>query len=183
MSISVPYAVLWLLLVASYASSGLAQTQETRPALRGSFLQPDLGDSWTSQQWKQEFSYMKKAGLDQMVLQWTVDSNAKTAIYPTALPGYTQSTQNDVAERALCTADETGAQIYLGLQINEDWWQKYTEDVPWLKREAKLANAIVDELWKRYGRHPSLAGWYLAFEVDNINEAAWTFVDEVKVRQ
>jgi hypothetical protein len=146
--------------------SALAQDC-SRPALSGSFLQPDLGDAWTLSQWHNEFHYMKKAGLNRMVLQWTTDSKEKTTIYPSGIAGYTQSTKHDVVERALDAADASGAQVYLGLQINDDWWTKYLTDKCWLNNEAKLANLLADDLWKRYGHHKSMAGWYLGFEVDN----------------
>jgi chitodextrinase len=77
-------------------------------------------------------------------------------------------TQHDVVNRALQTADVSGAQVYLGLQINDDWWTNYIFDKPWLDNEAKVANALADDLWKHYGRHESLRGWYLGFEVDNV---------------
>ena len=140
----------------------------SRPLLRGSFLQPALGDAWTLGQWRNEFHYMSEAGLDQMVLQWTADSKEKTTIYPSGLAGYTQSTQHDVVKQALETAEVSGGQVYLGLQINDDWWTNYIFDRPWLDNEAKIANALADDLWKRYGRHESLTGWYLGFEVDNV---------------
>ncbi len=139
----------------------------SRPALHGSFLQPALGDAWTLKQWRNEFHYMRKAGLDQMVLQWSADSKEKTTIYPSGVAGYTQSTKHDVVDRALDAADASGAQVYLGLQINDDWWTKYLTDKSWLNNEAKLANALADDLWRRYGHHKSLTGWYLGFEVDN----------------
>ena len=147
----------------------------SRPALRGSFLQPALGDAWTLQQWRNEFHYMRKAGLDQMVLQWTADSKGKTTIYPSGLAGYTQNTQHDVVDRALNAADASGAQVYLGLQINDAWWTIYLSDKSWLDNEAKLANVLADDLWKRYSHHKSLTGWYLGFEVDNIatTSAEW----------
>ena len=66
------------------------------PALRGSFLQPALGDAWTLKEWRDEFHYMRDAGLDQMVLQWTADSKEKTTIYPSGVPGYGQNTEHDV---------------------------------------------------------------------------------------
>jgi hypothetical protein len=80
-----------------------------------------------------------------------------------------------VVERALAAADASGAQVYLGLQINDDWWTKYLTDRPWLDNEAKVANALADDLWKRYGQHVSLTGWYLGFEVDNVEStrAEW----------
>ena len=148
---------------------GAARPTCDRPALRGSFLQPALGDRWTSQQWQKEFSYMKGVGIDQMVLQWTADSKNKTTIYPSGLAGYQQNTRHDVVQRALETADKKGAQIFLGLQVNDDWWTYYAGNGPWLKNEAKVANALADDLWKRYQSHPSLAGWYLSFEVDNVD--------------
>jgi len=118
---------------------------------------------------------MKAAGLDQMFIQWTADSKNQTTIYPSALPGYTQDTHHDVVERALHAADESGAKIYLGLQINNDWWTKYLDDRDWLKNEARIANLLADDLTRRYRHHPSLAGWYLGFEVDNIEttSAQW----------
>ncbi len=138
------------------------------PSIRGSFLQPALGDAWTLEQWRDEFHYMREARLDQMVLQWTADSKDKTTIYPSGVAGYTQNTKHDVVKRALDAADASGAQVYLGLQINDDWWTNYISNRPWLENEAKVADALADDLWKRYGQHESLTGWYLGFEVDNV---------------
>jgi len=165
-------AVVVLLLVMVCSPVAGAGSQCGRPALRGSFLQPQLGDAWTLKQWGNEFQYMKGAGLDQMLIQWTADSKEKTTIFPSRLPGYTQNTQHDVVERALQAADASGAQVYLGLQVNDDWWTNYINDAAWLKNEAKTSNALADDLWKRYRQHPSLAGWYLPFEVDNVETSA-----------
>ena len=155
--------------------SGVAQDC-SGPSIRGSFLQPALGDAWTLKQWRDEFHYMRDARLDQMVIQWTADSKERTTIYPSGVAGYTQNTKHDVVKRALDAADASGAQVYLGLQINDDWWTKYITDKPWLENEAKVANALAGDLWKRYGQHGSLTGWYLAFEVDNVasTPAEWT---------
>jgi len=167
----------WMIVAALIVLACLSAVAQdgSRPALRGSFLQPALGDAWTLQQWRNEFHYMRKAGLDQMVLQWTADSKGKTTIYPSGLAGYTQNTQHDVVDRALDAADASGAQVYLGLQINDDWWTIYLSDKSWLNNEAKLADVLADDLWKRYSHHKSLTGWYLGFEVDNIatTSAEW----------
>ena len=148
--------------------SGWAKDCSGSSSLRGSFLQPELGDAWTLKQWRAEFHYMQGARLDQMFIQWTADSKEKTTIYPSGMAGYTQNTKHDVVKRALDAADASGAQVYLGLQINDDWWTNYIFDKPWLDNEAKVANALADDLWKRYGQHGSLTGWYLPFEVDNV---------------
>jgi chitodextrinase len=141
----------------------------TRPHLTGSFIQPDLPDGWTAAQWRQELRVLTRACIDQQILQWTVDSRAHTAIYPTSLPGYRQNTGSDVVGAALAAADRAGVQEYVGLQINDDWWTHYANDRAWLAGEAATAVALADDLWRRYGQHRSFAGWYLSFEVDNVN--------------
>jgi len=170
----VPSILVLILAFCCYPAAG-ASSQCARPALRGSFLQPALGDSWTLEQWRDEFHYMQDALLDQMLIQWTADSKEKTTVFPSTLAGYTQNTQHDVVERALQTADACGAQVYLGLQVNDDWWTNYIDDASWLQNEATTANALADDLWQRYQHHPSFAGWYLPFEVDNVetSSAQW----------
>jgi hypothetical protein len=165
-------ALAFFLLALACAPAESADGPCARPALRGSFVQPALGDRWTLKQWQNEFEYMRRGGLDEMLIQWTADSKENTTIFPSTLAGYKQNTQHDVVERALNTADASGARVYLGLQINDDWWTNYIGDGPWLKNEAKIATALADDLWKRYRRHPSLAGWYLPFEVDNVETSS-----------
>jgi len=169
--LSVPSILVLILVFCCYPVAG-AKSQCARPALRGSFLQPALGDSWTLEQWRDEFQYMRDALLDQMLIQWTADSKEKTTVFPSTLAGYTQNTQHDVVERALQTADACGAQVYLGLQVNDDWWTNYIDDASWLQNEATTANALADDIWQRYQYHPSFAGWYLPFEVDNVETSS-----------
>ncbi|MFC4015117.1 DUF4434 domain-containing protein [Nonomuraea purpurea] len=141
----------------------------TTPRLSGSFLQPGLGDTWEPETWSQELGVLGRACMDQLVLQWTADSRAKETVYPTSMAGWTQGTETDVVEKALAAADSAGMQVYLGLQVNDDWWNKYADDTAWLDNEATVANRIADELWTKYRGHQSLTGWYLSFEVDNWN--------------
>jgi hypothetical protein len=164
-----------LLLVLWRSPAVGASSPRAHPKLPGSFLQPALGDIWTPQQWRDEFRYMEDASLDQILIQWTADSKAKTTVFPSNLAGYTQDTQHDVVERALQAAGASGGQLYLGLQINGDWWTNYIVNALWLRNEAKIANVLADDLWKRYQQHPSFAGWYLPFEVDNVatTSAQW----------
>lgn len=170
--LSFTFAIIAVLSCTSFAASA---TKCGHPKLSGSFLQPDLGDKWSILQWQKEFRYMQEASLNQLFLQWTADSKQKTTIFPSSLSGYTQSTKHDVVERALRTADENGAQVFVGLQVNDDWWTIYLSDASWLNNEARVANALADDLWSRYQHHPSFAGWYLPFEVDNVEttRAEW----------
>ncbi len=146
------------------------------PHFAGSFLQPNLGDQWTEAQWVTELDNMKQVCITQLIIQWTADSLHKTTIYPSKLDGYTQNTKQDVVGIALTQADKSGIDIYLGLQISDDWWNHYANDDTWLKNEAVIAEQVADELWSTYQQHPSLTGWYLSFEPDNFNfmaESSW----------
>jgi chitodextrinase len=154
------------------------------PGLTGSFLQPALGDQWTPTQWDQELdTYMSAACLDQLVLQWSADSKAHTTVYPTNLTvaGYTysQNTTHDVLGRALSHGDTNGVHVYVGLQTNADWFTNYANNSSWLNNEATIAKALASDIWSKYGSHTSFAGWYLTFEVDNLNEQQQTQWDNL----
>ena len=130
----------------------------------GSFVQPYLADSWSPRQWRREMRLMRYAGLDTLVLQWTADTGSRTTVYPSALEGYTRSTSSDIVERALTNGDRTGIGVYLGLNVNDAWWNTSVHDRAWFRDEMRTGNAIMDELWAKYGHHRSLRGWYVAFE-------------------
>jgi hypothetical protein len=142
------------------------------PRLSGTFIQPYLAAGWSVSDWVDEFQALKQACIAEVVLQWTADSGKQTAVYPTRLTGYTQTGQEDLVENALTAADSVGVQIYLGLQVNDEWWNTYTGDAAWLAGEAAVATFLLDELAHRYGGHDSLAGWYVPFEVDNWHHPA-----------
>lgn len=141
----------------------------TEPKLSGSFLQPQLGDEWTNAEWDDEFVYMQEAGMGHLILQWSANSENNTAVYPTTLSGFTQSTTRDVVEKALEMGDSYGFDIYIGLQLNHEWFANYTSNLTWLNEEADIAVDLVEDLWDQYGGYDSFKGWYLSFEVDNWN--------------
>lgn len=141
--------------------------------LSGTFVQPSLIDGWSDSSLNAELTMMKNLHMGQLIIQWTANtrdnqsSGKKTTIYPTLLSGYTQTTRTDVVGRSLAAADAAGVAVYLGLQVNDDWWTKYATDATWLQTEANATVAIGQELWTKYGSHPSLKGWYLALESEN----------------
>ncbi|MFS0723205.1 DUF4434 domain-containing protein [Paenibacillus sp. 1P07SE] len=137
--------------------------------LNGSFLQPELGDQWGHGQWADEFQYMKDVGMDHLILQWSANTEFGTAVYPTTVPGLTQETSQDVVAKVLQMGDAYGLDIYIGLQLNHEWFVHYTNDVAWLNDEAGIAGELIEDLWDQYGSYDSFKGWYLSFEVDNWN--------------
>jgi len=154
--------------------------------LGGSFLQPQLGDIWTNTQWTTEFQKMDEVGMDHLILQWTANSKYLTTTYPSGLSGYTQNTTTDLVSKALSVAEQFGMDVYVGLQVNDDWFLHYANDATWLNDEETLAKNLAQDLWTKYGASESFKGWYLSFEVDNWNlptSTEWgrmaTFYDNV----
>ncbi|NUT20590.1 MAG: DUF4434 domain-containing protein [Hamadaea sp.] len=165
-----------LMTVAALAGTALvvptaahAVTCTTTPRLAGSFIQPALADGWTNTQLANEYTYLTNACMTTQVIQWTADSKHHTATYSTGLSGYTKSTATEVPDRILSKAETAGVNVYVGLQINDDWWTNYADNATWLANEATLAENLADELWSNYGPYDSFAGWYLPFEADNLH--------------
>jgi hypothetical protein len=51
-------------------------------------------------------------------------------------------------------------QFYFGLYDSGIYW-----DTGDLKHEIEDNKFVIDEVWKRYGHHPSFKGWYLSMEI------------------
>ena len=153
----------------------LPRLSDTDRRISGSFIQPDLIDQWTDAQLAEEFRMMKELNMSQLVLQWTAntydnrENGAKTAIYPTGQAGYRQVTNTDVVRRTLEAAQQFGIDVWVGLQVNDKWWNTYAKNEGYLNDEAASAKALARELWSRYHDYSSFRGWYLAFEMDNVN--------------
>ena len=159
---------------------------DTGPRLSGTFVQPALIDGWTNTQLNTEFGHLDDACIDTHILQWTADSGAHTAIFDTGLSGYTQNTSTDVVDRLLSKAEAWDKSVIVGLQVNQECFTKGVSDLTWLGDQADVAMALADELYDNYGDYESFDGWYLPFEVDNLNfqtSTQWdrlgAFYDEV----
>lgn len=162
-----------LLVVAAVAlpvtSASATDPCDTGPRLSGTFVQPALIDGWSNAQLGTEFGHLDDACIDTHILQWTADSGAHTAIFNTGLAGYTQNTSTDVVDRLLSRAETWDKSVIVGLQVNQEWFAKGVSDLTWLDGQADVAIALADELYDNYGDYESFDGWYLPFEVDNLN--------------
>lgn len=139
--------------------------------LAGSFFQPSLVANWHESEFAAEYEAMKAVGMDHIIWQWTVDTKAKEACYPTALPGYSQIFREDMVNLSLAEADKLGIKVWLGLTANDDWFRYYANDEKWLTQEAGLNKKVIEELWQRYsGRYgDTIAGFYIWLEADNVH--------------
>lgn len=139
----------------------------------GTFVQPELCEKWTESEWEREFALMKGVGMEHLILQWTADSKNMTTVYPSDISGFEQNTTSDLVAKVLNMGEKYDIDVYLGLQLNEDWFGKYTGDQAWINEQGDVAVSLASDLWMKYKNSSSFAGWYLSFEVDN-----WNFKDE-----
>lgn len=138
------------------------------PRFNGSFVQSGIMTGFNDGKWRTEFKCMKAAGVDELFVQWTMDSKGMKALYPSTLSGVTMTA--DALGPCLSAAKVAGVDVYLGLQSNDDWWTNYAWDGEWLDQEAAISNRLADDLFRQYGGSPAFKGWYIWFEVDNVNE-------------
>lgn len=162
-------AVLATTLVVGVSAPASAAGCSATPKFSGTFVQPDLIDGWTNAQLEDEFEYLDEACIDTHILQWTADSKTDTAIYDTGLAGLTWNTSTDVVDRLLAEAEAWDKSVFVGLQVNHDWFTVSASDPNWLDAEADFAKDLADELYDWFGDYDSFDGWYLPFEMDNLN--------------
>jgi hypothetical protein len=146
--------------------------------LSGTLIQYQLAMNWTPAQWKEEFQYMKKACISQVIIQYTADSTSekgKITIYPTTLEGYKQISSTDTINNIFTAAMAENIDVYLGLQNNKKWDEgDHKDNYEWIiSQEVKESTEIAGEIYKLYKDHPGFKkrfqGWYLPFEFDNVH--------------
>ena len=154
--------------------------------LGGVFLSAYQQDvAFSQSRWDAEFDALSAVGIDTVIVgesassTWPNYSLASAppagssprikvyAFWPTTIgssvPGYQMIyTGHDYIGRVLTSADVHGSKVILG-----------NADVPWIdqggnqtyKMQAALSRSIVAELWKLYGHHASVAGFYNVVEL------------------
>jgi hypothetical protein len=134
------------------------------PALDGAFIW--IGEdmaSWTQARWNAEIGWMSGLGMTRAV---TAASVLETdALYPTAIDGLAEVAGEPI-EKLLTAADDSGIEVHVGLVLTDTWWNN--TDGAFLDDLAARSEAVATELWDLYGAHPSLIGFYLPQEIDNM---------------
>lgn len=136
-----------------------------------SFIQPWFIEDWNYARWIDELVMLKDVGINEIIIQNTVDTKSKYAIYPTKIEGYSCS-ETDVIHTALSAAECVGTKVRLGLGENSGWWTGNTFRNSWLKAEAEINKAIACEINSWYGSHPLFGGWYIPYEFSQTTAVA-----------
>lgn len=132
--------------------------------IKGTFLDEISHDiphqNWGVREWDMDFHYMKKAGIDTVILirsgyqKWqTFPSNVlmrEEGAYPPPL---------DLVDMFLQLSEKHGMAFYFGLYDSGKYWVsgRYAQEV-------ELNKKLIDEVWEKYGHRSAFKGWYLSQE-------------------
>ena len=120
--------------------------------------------------WHEQVRGMHRLGMDTIVIQESFRNQeyhgrnniAATgykglAYYPSELyPGRAQVTAHDAIEAILSEADHRQMNVFVGVGMYA-WFDFSKDSLNWHKK-------VAEELWHRYGHHPSFYGWYVSEE-------------------
>jgi hypothetical protein len=140
--------------------------------ITGTFLDEISHDiphqNWGAAEWETDFQHMKAAGIDTVIL---IRSGYRRFItYPST---YLMQKHGcfappvDLVELFLSLADKYNMQFYFGLYDSGIYW-----DTGDLSHEIDDNKFVIDEVWKKYGHHPSFKGWYLSMEISRKTKGA-----------
>ncbi len=140
--------------------------------ITGTFLDEISHDiphqNWGPAEWEYDFQHMKAAGIDTVILIRC--GYRKFLTYPSAylLKKHTCfSPPLDLVELFLSLADKYGMNFYFGLYDSGRYWD--TGDVT---SEIDDNKYVTEEVWQKYGHHPSFKGWYLSMEISRRTKGA-----------
>lgn len=136
----------------------------------GRHYDPDLA-RMSEAQWRELVRGMHALHMDVIVIQTSFvnhmhygshhierDGYQGRAFYPSRLyPGRMPLAAKDPIEAVLQEADRQGMHVFMGAGTYA-WFDYSPASLAW---HVKLA----DELWERYGHHPSFYGWYVSDEI------------------
>jgi hypothetical protein len=140
--------------------------------ITGTFLDEISHDiphqNWGPAEWEQDFVHMKNAGIDTVILIRSGYRSFLTYPSPYLLKHRTCfQPPIDLVELFCTLADRYQMKFYFGLYDSGHYW-----DTGEMKEEIELNRFVIDEVWSRYGHHPSFQGWYLSMEISRKTKGA-----------
>jgi hypothetical protein len=157
-------------------ASGMVQLPIAPILWAGAFWQPWLPSAWAPSNFTAELGFMRSVCMTHVIWQWTLDSTPGTmqAWYNTSLPGFSKApsvTADPVLTLLQAASMNPGFHVWLGLNMNDEWWSNYANNDTWLSAQFELAVDAAKELDALYGASfaSGIAGYYLPLEVDNVN--------------
>ncbi len=111
--------------------------------------------------WERELAAIKAARMNTIILQFT--QVGQTRYFGGSSSAPAESAGLDLVEATLEFAEKNRMEVHLGL-INDGQWFKQWSDPAYQEQAATASMRLVDDLWRRFGKYRSLAGWYIPYE-------------------
>lgn len=152
------------------------QAPEKTPAALGTFIQPWFCADWTENDFTAHFEQLQSLGADKFILQWTADTpegKIKAVYYDAALPEeyFAENAERhpEMLESCLAAAEKAGVQVFVGLNLADEWWDFTVKDASWREKQNAVSKAMAEEMYALYaGKYPNaFHGWYWAWELTN----------------
>lgn len=124
--------------------------------------------NWGVREWERDFQYMKGMGIDTVIL--IRSGYRKFITYPSEylLKKGCYMPSVDLVDMFLNLADKYDMIFYFGLYDSGRYWD--TGELSWEVEDNKY---VIDEVWKRYGKHhKSFGGWYISGEISRKTKGA-----------
>lgn len=124
--------------------------------------------NWGKEEWDLDFAHMKAVGIDTVIL--IRSGYRKFITYPSAylMDKYGCFKPSlDLVELFLQLADKYGMTFYFGLYDSGIYW-----DTGNLSHEIDANRFVIEEVWSKYGHHPSFGGWYISTEISRKTKGA-----------
>lgn len=140
----------------------------THSPMDGTFLQLlEEHGNWTDERWKQLFDDLHSLGIRRLIVQWSVADGL--AFYPST---QFRGVKGAPLEKLLQAADAAHFEVTVGLLHDSDYWTNIKQDPPliatYLRNLRAKSLATVAELLPILNTHPSVGGWYISEEIDDI---------------
>ena len=140
--------------------------------ITGTFLDEISHDiphqNWGAAEWEQDFKLMKAVGIDTVIM---IRCGYRRFItYPS---DYLIKQYNchkppvDLLSLYLTLADKYEMNFYFGLYDSGIYW-----DTGDMSAEIVSNQFVTEEVWQKYGHHPSFKGWYMSMEISRKTKGA-----------
>jgi hypothetical protein len=140
--------------------------------ITGTFLDEISHDiphqNWGAAEWEKDFKLMKAAGIDTVIM---IRCGYRRFItYPS---DYLINQYNchkppvDLLSLFLTLADKYEMNFYFGLYDSGIYW-----DTGDMSAEIVSNQFVTEEVWQKYGHHPSFKGWYMSMEISRKTKGA-----------
>jgi hypothetical protein len=139
--------------------------------ITGTFLDEISHDiphqNWGPAEWEKDFQHMKRAGIDTVILIRAGYRRFLSYPSPYLLSKGCFEPPIDLVDLFLSLSGKYGMNFYFGLYDSGQYW-----DTGNMQAEIDHNRFVIDEVWNKYGHHPSFKGWYLSMEISRKTKGA-----------